>query len=185
MEDSQIIDLYNLRNERAIEESARKYGRMLHSIAYNILLSNSDSEEVVNDSYNKAWNSIPPHKPNYLGAYLGRISRNLSINLWHKKRAAKRYDGLELVLSELEDCIPSRQNLEDKMEGKEISRAIDSWLEGLEKDDRLLFLKRYWFNQSLKDLAKESSSTANILAGRLYRLRESLRKFLEREEIFI
>ena len=108
MEDFQIIELYNARIERAIGETDAKYGRMLHSIAMNILSNHWDSEEVVNDTYGKAWNAIPPEKPNFLGAYLGRITRNLSINRWHEQRAKKRYNGAELLLSELGDCVPAR-----------------------------------------------------------------------------
>ncbi len=185
MEDFEIIDLYNSRNERAIKETQDKYGRMLHSISYNILFNNMDSEEMVNDTYNKAWNAIPPESPTYLGAYLARITRNLSINLWKSKRALKRYDGVELLLSELEDCIPSNESLEDILETKEITKAIDNWLGSLGKDDRVLFLKRYWYGESLNSLAKEAGTSANKLAGRIYRLRESLRKFLEKEGIFI
>lgn len=185
MEDIEIIDLYNSRNESAIKETQDKYGRMLHSISYNILSNNSDSEEIVNDTYNKAWNAIPPEKPTYLGAYLGRITRNLSINLWKSKRALKRYDGVDILLSELEECIPSNESLEDSLETKEITKSIDKWLDSLEKDDRVLFLKRYWYGESLNSLAKEVGTSANKLAGRMYRLRESLRKALEGEGIFI
>lgn len=185
MEDMQIIDLYNSRDERAIKETQDKYGRMLHSISYNILSNSQDSEEIVNDTYSKAWNAIPPKKPSYLGAYLGKITRNLSINLWKSKRAKKRYDGIDLMLSELEDCIPSNETVEDILETKEISESIDDWLGSLEKDDRVLFLKRYWFGEGLNTLAKEAGVSANKMAGRMYRLRESLRKFLEREGIFI
>ena len=103
MEDLEIIELYNARMETAISETNTKYGRMLHSIALNILSNHWESEEIVNDTYGKAWNAIPPAKPNSLGAYLGRITRNLSINRWNEKRAKKRYNGAELLISELGD----------------------------------------------------------------------------------
>lgn len=183
MEDSQIIELYNLRSESAISETDAKYGRMLHGIAMNILSSHWDSEEIVNDTYGKAWSTIPPEKPNSLGAYLGRITRNLSINRWHEKRAKKRYDGAELLLSELGDCVPTAQTVETVVEAKELAKIIDCWLSTLSTDNRVLFLRRYWFGETVSVLAKECGTSANKMAGRLYRLRQSLKNVLETEGI--
>lgn len=183
MEDKQIIELYNARMEAAISETDAKYGRMLHGIAMNILSNPWDSEEVVNDTYGKAWNAIPPEKPNSLGAYLGRITRNLSINRWHEKRAKKRYDGAEQLLSELSDCVPSRQTVETVIEAKELAKVIDSWLSTLSVDNRVLFLRRYWLGDAVSILAGECGTSANKLAGRLYRLRQSLKNALETEGI--
>ncbi|HHV11830.1 MAG TPA: sigma-70 family RNA polymerase sigma factor [Clostridiales bacterium] len=183
MEDMDIIALYNSRVETAISETDSKYGRLLHRIAFNILSNREDSEEIVSDTYNSAWNTIPPQQPNSLRAYLGRITRNLSINRWHKQRAKKRYNGAELLLSELTDCIPANNNVESELERKELALAIDRWLSSLSVDDRVLFLRRYWFSDAVNVLAKECGTASNKLAGRLFRLRQSLKMFLEKEGI--
>ncbi|NLN42603.1 MAG: sigma-70 family RNA polymerase sigma factor [Clostridiales bacterium] len=183
MDDLQIIQLYNARVETAINETHNKYGRMLHGIAFNILSNHWDSEEIVNDTYSKAWNTIPPNEPKFLGAYLGRITRNLSINRWHKQRAKKRYKGAELLLSELQDCIPHSDTIETEMQTKELVEVINCWLDTLPPDDRILFLRRYWFGDSVNQLAKKCITSPNKLAGRLYRLRQSLKKALEMEGI--
>lgn len=183
MEDMQIIELYNARNEAAIKETDIKFGRLLHSIAFNLLSSHEDSEEIVNDTYGKAWSTIPPQRPNSLCAYLGRITRNLSINRWHEQRAKKRYPGAQLLLSELSDCIPGSGTVEDEIETLELVRIMDRWLSGLPTDDRVLFLRRYWFGEAVNKLAEECATSPNKLAGRLYRLRQRLKKALEEEDI--
>lgn len=183
MEDAQIIELYNARNESAISETDAKYGRMLHKIAMNILSNHWDSEEIVNDTYGKAWNAIPPDKPGYLGAYLGRITRNLSINRWNEKRAKKRFNGAELLLSELSDCIPASQTIDSEIDTKDLVQAIERWLGSLSVDDRVIFLRRYWFGDAVNLLANEAGISASKMAGRLYRLRLSLKKALEMEGI--
>lgn len=185
MEDLKIIELYHARNEVAISETSVKYGAMLNSIAFHILSNRQDSEETVNDTYHKAWISIPPHCPNCLCAYLGRITRNLSINRWHQSRAQKRYNGAEILLSELSDCIPAAAAIEKECEAKELTLAINTWLSTLSRDDRVLFLRRYWFGESVKELAFECGTTPNKLSGRLFRLRQSLKQALEREGIAI
>lgn len=183
MEDLQIIELYNARIETAISETDTKYGRMLHSIAMNILSNHWDSEEIVNNTYGNVWNAIPPEKPNSLGAYLGRITRNLSINRWNEQRAKKRYNGAELLLSELGDCVPTAQTVENVIEAKELAQVIDCWLSTLSTDNRVLFLRRYWFGDAVSSLANECGTSANKMAGRLYRLRQSLKEALEMEGI--
>ena len=183
MDDLQIIELYNERNEKAISETSAKYGSLLYRIAINVLSLREDSEEVVNDTYSKAWNSIPPEKPNILSSYLGKITRNLSINRWHSLRAKKRYDGAEILLSELEDCIPSPKNVENEIENKDLVQAIDNWLSTLSVNDRVLFLKRYWFCDAVSALALEFGTSPNKLAGKLYRLRMDLKRALAAEGI--
>lgn len=185
MEDKQIIELYNARNEAAIEETNNKYGRLLTSIAFNILSNPWDSEEMVNDTYARAWNAIPPERPNSLGAYLGRITRNLSINRWYKGRAKKRYNGAEMLLSELGDCVPAPETTESIVETKELSAILDSWLGTISTDNRVLFMRRYWFGEAVSSLAEEAGISANNMAGRLYRLRQSLKKLLEKEGVLL
>ncbi|WP_312701019.1 sigma-70 family RNA polymerase sigma factor [Sedimentibacter sp.] len=181
MDDLQIIKLYWSRDEEALKETNTKYGRLLHSIALNILSNHEDSEECVNETYLKAWNAIPPQKPDSLTAYLGRIVRNLSINRWHENRAKKRYDGADALLSELSDCIPSLNSVEREIEAKELTRVISEWLCTLPQDDRVLFLRRYWFGDPINKLARECGTTPAKLSGCMYRLRQRLKDALERE----
>jgi len=183
VEDNQIIELYFERNEAAIKETDMKFGRLLHSIAYNLLSSQEDSEEIVNDTYDKAWNSIPPQCPNSLRAYLGRITRNLSINRWNAKRTQKRFHEKELLLSELGDCVPDSNTVDTKMDTMELALVIDHWLEELTVDDRVLFMRRYWFGEAVNRIANECATTPNNISGRLYRLRQRLKKALEQEEL--
>lgn len=181
MEDAQIIALYWERNEAAITESHQKFGEMLQRISFGILENQEDSEECVNDTYQKAWDSIPPQQPLKLAAYLGRITRNLSINRWHEGRARKRGGGM--LLHELSDCIPSPACVETEVEDAFLSEVIGQWLRSLPRDDRVLFLRRYWFGNSLEDLASVCGTTPGKLAGRMFRLRKKLKSTLEKEEI--
>lgn len=183
MEDKQIIELYFARMEQAIRETDLKYGGVLYRIAKNILETHEDSEEILNDTYGKAWDTIPPINPNSLCAYLGRITRNLSINRWHQQRTQKRANGIDLLLSELGECIPEKKGISQEIEAKELGKVIDTWLRTLEQEDRVLFLRRYWFEDPVKELAKKCETTPNKLAGRLFRLRQSLKKQLEQEGI--
>ena len=180
MEDAKIIELYYARNESAIAETERKFGKMLFSIAMNVLSNPEDSEETVNDTYGKAWNSIPPQKPDFLGAWLGKITRNLSISRWRKNKAQKR-SGIETVLSELEECIPSGENIEAESESKEITAAINSWLETLGKEDRLYFIRRYWYGDGISEIAQNLQMTPHTASVRLFRLRQRLQKYLQKE----
>lgn len=183
MEDNQIIELYWKRNQEAISESSTKYGRMLKGISFNILSNHEDSEECLNDTYNKAWDSMPPQKPNSLGAYLGRITRNISINRWYEMSAKKRGGGANILLSELSECIPSSKSVEAEVEAELLENIISNWLSSLPQEDRVLFLRRYWYGDSLNCLSRECITTPKKLASRIYRLRQKLRLVLEKEGI--
>lgn len=163
MEDSQIIGLYFKRDESAITETETKYGAFCHGIALNILSINADADECVNDTYLQAWNSIPPQKPDRLGAWLGRVVRNISFNLWKKNHCQKRYVGMEQLLNELEDCIPSPVTVEREIEEQELTEIINTWLTSLSQNDRILFIRRYWYGETVTMLAQESGiSPANM-----------------------
>ena len=186
MDDHQIIALYWDRDQTAIAESEAKYGALLHSISYHILSSHEDSEECVNDTYGKAWDTMPPKRPDRLSAYLGRIVRNLSINRWRQLRTQKRGgEGGAVLLSELADCVPAPQSVERSVEAAELKECICRWLEGLSREERALFLRRYWFCDPVNRLAEEWGTQPNKLAGRLYRLRQKLKKALEQEGILL
>lgn len=179
VKDSDIIALFFAREETAIAETTAKYGRLLQSIAYNILADVQDSEECVSDTYLQAWNSIPPQKPESLSAYLGRIVRNQAINVWHRNRAQKRYNPADVMLEELGDIIPAGAGIEEEIDANELARHISQWLRALATEDRILFVQRYWYALPLKKLAAEHGSSANKLAGRMYRLRRQLKDSLE------
>lgn len=185
MEDVQIVDLYWMRDESAIRETDVKYGAFCHRMAMNILRSFQDSEECVSDTYSRCWDTMPPQRPGSLRAYLGVIIRNLSISRYRAARAQKRFGGAEVLLSELSDCVPAPDNTQKVLEAGEISGYISDWLAGLGAEDRALFLRRYWYGDSVKDLAGEMGVRPNAITKRLLRLRESLRRRLEREGISI
>lgn len=181
MEDAQIISLFFERDEAAIAETKKRYGAFCYKIALNILSVKADAEECVNDTYLQAWNTIPPQRPDKLGAWLGRVVRNLAINLWNKNHRQKRYAGMEKLLSELEDCIPSPVTVEHKMEEKELTRFLNTWLASLPDDDRILFVRRYWHGEKLNELAAEYRVSSGKMAKRMYRLRQNLKMKLEEE----
>lgn len=183
MDDSRIIELYWQRNESAITATDRKYGRFCHCIALNILSVPEDAEETVNDTYHAVWNAIPPTRPKSFKVFLGRIVRNLSISRYRKNRAQKRYGGMELLLSELEECLPHPGQTEDAIEQQHLSALISDWLEQLPPTDRTLFVRRYWFGEELQTLAAEFRITPGALAQRMLKLRRSLRECLEKEGV--
>lgn len=185
MEDSQIISLFFQRDEAAIAETEKKYGTFCYKIALNILSVNADAEECVNDAYLQAWSSIPPQHPDRLGAWLGRVVRNIAINLWNKNHRQKRYAGMERLLNELEDCIPSPVTVERKIEEKELTQFLNTWLAALSDDDRILFVRRYWNGETVNELAAEYRISPGNMAKRMYRLRQNLKQILEKEGYFL
>ena len=185
MEDIQIIELYWMRDEAAIRETDVKYGTFCHRVAMNILHSFQDSEECVSDTYGRCWDTMPPQRPGSLRAYLGTIVRNLSISRYRAFHAQKRFSGAEVLLSELADCVPAPENVQRTVESGELGELIGRWLEGLGAEDRALFIRRYWAGEAVKELAGELGQRPNAVTKRLLRLRESLRKSLEREGISV
>lgn len=181
MEDSQIIGLFFKRDETAISETEKKYGTFCYNIALNILSINADAEECVNDTYLQAWNTIPPQSPDRFGAWLGKVVRNIAINLWNKNHRQKRYAGMEKLLNELEDCIPSPDTVEHEIEEKELTQVLNAWLASLPNDDRILFVRRYWNGEALNSLALKYNVSPGNMAKRMYRLRQNLKIKLEKE----
>ena len=185
MDDAMIIDLYWQRNEDAIAETACKYGSYCHSISFNILRIHEDAEECVNDTYEHAWSSIPPERPNRLKAWLGVVVRNLTIDLWNKNHARKRYDAFTLLLSELDECVPAKGDIERSFELEELGRSINEWLSALPSKSRKVFMLRYWYGESTAQIAKRKGMTANAVAQKLFRMRSQLKEHLEKEGISI
>ena len=183
MDDKQIIELYFERNEQAIKETQNKYGAFCHRIAMNILGIHEDAEECVNDTYYSVWKQIPPTVPEVFKVYLGRITRNLSISRFRAMRAKKRYSSMEIMLSELNDCVPSSSNVEQTIEVMQLSDYISEWLDSLPEEDCALFVRRYWFGDEVRELAKKCGITAAQMAQRMLRLRKSLKAALEQKGV--
>ena len=179
VEDQKIIAMYHSRDEAAITETDRKYGGFCKNIALNILSVREDAEECVNDTWHAAWTRMPPECPRSLKAFLGRITRNLSISRFRANRAQKRYNGLELMLSELEECVPSAVSVERAVEQQELGEQISDWLDTLREEDRRLFIRRYWYGDAVKALAAERKCTENQIAQRLRWMRGRLKTYLE------
>ncbi|MGM9614071.1 MAG: RNA polymerase sigma factor [Oscillospiraceae bacterium] len=181
MEDSAIISLFFERSEQAIEELNRKYGAAVKKTAANILDDRLDVEECVSDTYLRVWNSIPPHAPHSLAGYVCKIARNLAVNRYHANRAEKRSGNYALVLDEMEECIPSGAGVETDYEAKELASAINRFLAALEPKDRFLFVRRYWYADTVAELAALTNISANRISVRLFRLRRKLRITLMKE----
>lgn len=185
MEDAAIIALYWSRNQQAIVETEQKYGPFCGMLARNILSSVQDAEECVNDTWHRAWDTIPPQRPGSLRAYLGRIVRNLAIDRWRRNTAQKRGDGLDVLFSELEGCLPGGATPQQELENREITRALEGWLDTLSREERAIFLRRYWYGESVADLAAQWGCTPNRMSQRLLKLRTRLRRYLEAREVFV
>ncbi len=183
MDDKKIIELYFDRKEQAIKETEVKYGAFCYRIAMNILSIREDAEECVNDTYYSVWKQIPPTVPESFKAFLGRITRNLSISRFRAMRAKKRYSGIETMLSELNDCVPSSANVEQTIEAMQLSEYISDWLESLTEEDCALFVRRYWFGDEVQALAKACGVTAAKMAQRMLRLRKNLKAALEEKGV--
>lgn len=185
MDDLQIVEMYLARNENAIAESQRKYGRYLESLTNNVLGSNEDSEECVNDTYKRAWDTIPPKKPERLGAYLGKIARSIAINRYNFNKADKRNENLRVTLTEMEFFLPSPDFAEDAANAVAFSEAINAFLRGISVEKRNIFIQRYWYHMELKDIARENGMKESSVKVCLLRLRNDLKNHLEREGIFV
>lgn len=182
MEDGQIVRLYCNREERAIQETARKYAAYCHGIAYRILENHPDAEEVVNDTYLRVWNSIPPAKPQSLSAYLGKISRRLALNRWRSGQAKKRGGGeTALALDELEDCIPWGHSPQIEMEGKELAQSVNRFVRELPQTQRRLFVLRYWHLYPIREIAERNDFSESKVKSQLRRTRKELKTYLEKE----
>lgn len=179
MEDDEIIKLYLLRNENAIYETNTKYGKYCSTIANNILYDDEDSKECVNDTYLNVWNAIPPKIPNIFKAFLGKITRNLALNMYEKKKSKKRNCETPIIIDELEDCIPSKDNVELKIEEKQLSKYINEFLESLPQNKRRIMVERYWYLNSIKNISLKYNLGQSNVKMTLLRLRKDLKKYLE------
>lgn len=182
MDDQSIVALFWDRSEQAIAETDRKYGAYCYSIAYHALANNEDAEESVSDTYMAAWNQLPPHRPAILATFLGKITRRISINRWKAKNTAKRGGGqITLTLEELDNCVDGKQDIEANSDARELSACLNRFLDSLPKDERDIFLRRYWFFDSIAVIAESYGFTQSKVTSMLHRMRGKLRKQLEKE----
>ena len=179
MEDSRIIELYFARSEAAIDATQEKYGRYCRSIAQNILQSPEDTEECLNDTWLNAWRAMPPHRPQRLAVFLGRITRNLALGLLQKRRAAKRGGGaLPAPLAELGELVGGAESAEDAVQRQELLAAVEAFLRTLREEQRRIFLCRYWYFDPVGEIAARFGKSENQVSVLLHRLRTRLREDL-------
>ena len=184
MTDAQIIELYWDRNEQAIRETEVAYGRKLHGLADRIVQNFEDAQECVNDTYLKTWDTIPPKRPEYFFAYLAKICRNFALGVLDWKSAAKRKGEVVALTQEMEACIPDPQH-ERKLEGEELGEVLNRFLESLSVDNRVIFLRRYWYLDTVAEIARRYGMTESKVKTQLHRTRAKLHSFLAKEGITV
>lgn len=185
IDDEKIIELFFERSEQAIQELDNKYGKICHNFSYNILNNRQDAEECVNEAYLGVWNAIPPANPTPLLSYIVKIVRNISLHVYWKNAAVKRNSIYTIALQEMESCIPDSSTIEDEMEAKELARIIENFLDTLTVENRVIFVRRYWFFDSYKDIAKFVGLSEKNISVRLTRIREKMMQYLIEKEVFI
>jgi len=182
MQDKEIIALFWQRDEDAIAETDLKYGKYCHRIAENILENAQDADECVNDTWLKTWNAIPVSRPRYFQGFLAKITRNLAIDRWKRESAAKRGNGaVALALDELEECISGLSNVESDYEAKELAGAIDSFISALPEKEQCIFVQRYFYVESVRNIAAALRMRENNVSVTLSRTRKSLKRYLQEE----
>ncbi len=180
MEDSRIVDLYWARDEAAISESDRKYGRMLSRLSYSLLSSREDAEECVNDTYIGAWNAMPDARPDYLGAFLSKITRRISIDRF-RHRHSERRGGIDNLTAELSDCIPDRDGGMLEEDGERIREVINSFLHKQSAEKRAMFILRYFYSKPIEEIALKVGAGESKVKTTLHRMRSELKDVLEGE----
>ncbi|MDO4581767.1 MAG: sigma-70 family RNA polymerase sigma factor [Bacillota bacterium] len=185
MEDEKIVELFFARSEKAISELNVKYGKLCYNLSRNIVGSRMDAEECVNDAYLGAWNAIPPAKPNPLSAYICKIVRNISLKLYYRKKAAKRSSTYEIAMQELEACLSAPNTVENEIATRELARIIESFLDTLTEENRFIFMRRYWFSDSCREIAGSVGLTEKNISVRLTRIRQKMRQYLIEREVLI
>lgn len=182
MEDERIIELFFQRSDQAIRELDDKYGKICRALSQNILGDPSDAEECVSDAYLGAWNAIPPAKPDPLRAYLCKIVRNISLNRYERKKAAKRGSSYEIAMEELEATLSSPDTVEEEIEARELARVIEDFLATLPLENRVIFMLRYAYAEPYSRIAQRVGLTEDNVSVRLTRIRQRMKRyFLERE----
>lgn len=185
IEDEKIIEMFFERSEQGLWELDNKYGKVCHNLSYNIVGSRQDAEECVNDAYLGTWNAIPPARPNPLLSYLVKIVRNISLKIYWKKEAAKRSSHYTIALEEIEVYIADTNTVEAEIEARELARIIESFLDTLTVENRIIFMRRYWFSDSCKDIAEFVGLSEKNISVRLTRIRQKMKSYLAEREVFV
>ena len=185
IEDEKIIALFFERSEQAISELDKKYGKICCKLAWNIVNDIRGAEECVNDAYLGAWNAIPPEKPKPLLTYICKIVRNISLKAYYRKGAAKRSSICEVAMEEIEACLPDSQTVERSIEAKELARCIERFLDMLNEENRVIFMRRYWFADSYKEIAKRVGLSEKNISVRLTRIHRQMKEYLIKGEVLI
>ena len=185
IDDEKIIEMFFERSEQGIRELDIKYGKICHNLSYNIVNSRQDTEECVNDAYLGAWNAIPPVHPNPLLSYIVKIVRNISLKIYWRKEAAKRSGHYTIALEEIEGYIADPKTVEDEIEARELARIIEEFLNTLTLENRVIFMRRYWFADSYKDIAEFMGLSEKNISVRLTRIREKMKQYLSEREVFV
>ena len=185
IEDEKIIEMFFERSEQGIRELDIKYGTVCHNLCYHIVGSRQNAEECVNDAYLGVWNTIPPARPNPLLSYVLKIVRNISIKIYWRKEAAKRSSHYTIALEEIEACIADQKNIEEEIEVRELACIIESFLDTLTIENRVIFMRRYWFSDSYKDIAEFVGLSEKNISVRRTRIREKMKQYLIEREVFV
>ena len=185
LKDHEIIELFFERSEQAISELILKYGAAVRNVASNILNNRQDIEECQSDTYLHVWNRIPPTKPDHLGAYVCRIARNVCLKRYHANTAEKRNSHYDVALQELEETIPALSTVETDYDARELTRYLNCFLKGLRPEDRYLFVRRYWHGDAVSEIARNLQKTPHAVSVRLFRLRQKLQTYLQKEGMIL
>ena len=185
IEDGKIIELFFRRSEQAIRELDEKYGKVCRKLSHNIVNNRQDAEECVNDAYLGAWNAIPPAKPSPLFTYICKIVRNISLKTYWRKEASKRRSTYTIAMEEIEACIADPNTVEIEIEVRELARIIESFLDTLTTENRVIFMRRYWFSDSCKDIAEFVGLSEKNISVRLTRIRKKMKDYLAEREVFV
>ena len=185
IEDEKIIEMFLGRSEQGIRELDIKYGKVCHKLSYNIVNSRQDAEECVNDAYLGAWNAIPPAKPDPLLTYICKIVRNISLKIYYRKEAAKRNSAYTIAMEEIEACIAGPNTVEAEIDARELARIIESFLDTLAVENCVIFMRRYWFSDSCKDIAEFVGLSEKNISVRLTRIRQKMKSYLAEREVFV
>ncbi len=185
MTDEEIIGLFFERSEQAISELAKKHGAAVGRVALNILNDEEDAKECVNDTWLGAWNSIPPNRPDPLRTYVCKIARNLATKRYHSNFAKKRCSQYDLALEDLEECVADQDTVEDAVNAKELAEIINRFLDTLPYEDKFVFMRRYWYADSISEIAGMAGMSYNAVAVRLHRVKRKLKKQLQKEGVHV
>ena len=185
LKDHEIVELFFERSEQAITELILKYGAAIRKVAYNILNSPQDIEECQSDTYLQVWNRIPPARPDSLGAYVCRIARNVCLKRYHANTAQKRNSHYDVALEELEATIPALSTVESDYDAKELTHYLNTFLKELGREDRYLFMRRYWYGDGVSEIARNLDISAHTASVRLFRLRQKLQTYLQKEGMIL